>query len=152
VFLPYLTGERTPHNDPSATAQFAGLRVEHDAAALAFAVLEGVAFALSDCLDVLVAAGAAPKSCMFVGGGARSAFWARIVADATGLTLDIPAGAEVGAAFGAARLGMLASGLPESQVCTRPPIRQRVEPGLFDPALVAQRKRRTLGLYRPGAD
>jgi xylulokinase len=87
-----------------------------------------------------------------VGGGARSAFWARIVADATGLTLDIPAGAEVGAAFGAARLGMLASGLPESQVCTRPPIRQRVEPGLFEPALVAQRKRRTLGLYRPGAD
>ncbi len=60
VFLPYLTGERTPHNDPLATAHFAGLTVEHDAAALGYAVVEGVAFALADCLDVLVEAGAAP--------------------------------------------------------------------------------------------
>ena len=48
VFLPYLAGERTPHNDPNATAKFDGLRTEHDAGALAYAVLEGVAFAMAD--------------------------------------------------------------------------------------------------------
>jgi xylulokinase len=108
IFLPYLTGERTPHNDPSATGLFAGLTAEHDAAALAYSVLEGVAFAFADGLDVLDAAGARPTNTMLVGGGARSAYWAQLIADATGLTLDVPESAEVGAAFGAARLGMLA--------------------------------------------
>jgi xylulokinase len=149
LFLPYLTGERTPHNDPTATGHFAGLAVEHDAAALAFAVLEGVAFALSDCLDVLVAAGASPTSCMLVGGGARSAFWARLIAEATGLTLDIPEGAEVGAALGAARLGMMAAGWSEGEVCRRPALRSRVAPTMAEPDLVAERRRRTLALY-PG--
>jgi len=148
LFLPYLTGERTPHNDPSATAHFAELTVEHDATALAYAVVEGVAFALSDCLSVLEAAGAGPRTCMLVGGGARSPFWASLIADATGLSLDIPADAEVGAAFGAARLGMLASGRKEHEVCVRPPIRHSIAPGLLDPAIVAARRSRTLGLYQ----
>ncbi|MFO1150638.1 MAG: xylulokinase [Alsobacter sp.] len=147
MFLPYLTGERTPHNDPNATAHLAGLRVEHDQGALTYAVLEGVAFALADCLDVLVAAGAPPRQCMLVGGGSRSAFWAQVIADATGLTLDVPAGAEVGAAFGAARLGMLAAGGSEAEVCGKPSVRRRVEPGLLDAALVARRKAATLALY-----
>jgi xylulokinase len=151
VFLPYLTGERTPHNDPNARAQFAGLRLEHDAAALAFAVLEGVAYALSDCLDVLKAAGVEPRSCMLVGGGSRSTFWAQIIADATGLNLDIPAGAEIGAAFGAARLSMLAAGGSEEQICARPAIKQRVAPGRFDPSVMSERRSRTLGLYQPPA-
>ena len=81
VFLPYLTGERTPHNDPNATAKFDGLRAEHDAGALAYGVLEGVAFALADGLDVLKAANAAPRSCMLVGGGSRSAYWNALLAD-----------------------------------------------------------------------
>ena len=118
--LPFLTGERTPHNDPDLTAQFAGLRLEHDAAALAFAVLDGVAYALSDRLDVLRSAGVEPRSGMLVGGGSRSTFWTQIIADATGLKLDIPAGAELGAAFGAARLGMLAAGGNEDAVCAMP--------------------------------
>jgi xylulokinase len=148
VFLPYLTGERTPHNDPDATAQFARLRSEHDAAALAFAVLEGVAYALSDCLSVMKAAGVEPRSCMLVGGGSRSSFWAQIIADATGLNLDIPAGAELGAAFGAARLGILAAGGSEKEICVRPIIKQRVEPGHFDPAIMSERRDETLGLYQ----
>jgi xylulokinase len=147
LFLPYLAGERTPHNDPGATAQFAQLSMEHDAAALAYAVLEGVAFALSDCLDVLRAAGAAPRSCMLVGGGARSDLWARLIAEAGGLSLDIPAGAELGAAFGAARLGLLAAGASEAEVCRRPRLRAAVNPGRLDAAVLAERRARTLALY-----
>ena len=60
VFLPYLSGERTPHNDAAATGLFAGLRAEHGADALVFAVMEGVAFAFADGVDVLEAAGARP--------------------------------------------------------------------------------------------
>ena len=151
VFLPYLTGERTPHNDPGATAQFAGLRLEHDASALAFAVLEGVAYALSDCLDVLRSAGVEPRSCMLVGGGSRSTFWTQVIADATGLKLDIPAGAELGAAYGAARLGMLAAGGSEDEVCAKPAIKQSVSPGRFDASIMKARRERTLGLYRRSA-
>jgi xylulokinase len=144
VFLPYLTGERTPHNDPAATAAFAGLRIGHGPAALAYAVMEGVAFALADGMDVLTAAGAAPLSCVLVGGGARSAFWAQMIADATRVGFDIPDGAELGAAFGAARLGMLAAGMSEAEVCIKRPVRRRIEPGAVD---LAARRARMLGLY-----
>jgi xylulokinase len=148
VFLPYLNGERTPHNDPTATAHFAGLRAGHDAAALAYAVMEGVAFALADGLTVLADANAAPRGCMLVGGGARSRFWAGLIADATGLTLDVPEGAEVGAAFGAARLAMLAAGMDEAAVCAKPPLRDRIAPSGRDPHMIARRRERTLSLYR----
>lgn len=148
LFLPYLSGERTPHNDPTASAHFAGLRAGHDAAALAYAVMEGVAFALADGLAVLSDAHAAPTTCMLVGGGARSRFWGGLIADATGLTLDVPEGAEIGAAHGAGRLAMLAAGLPEGIVCTKPPLRDRIAPSGRDPQVVARRRERTLSLYR----
>jgi len=152
VFLPYLTGERTPHNDPFATAQFAGLTVEHGADALGYAVLEGVAFALADCLDVLVEAGAAPRSCMVVGGGSRSAFWAQLISDVTGLTLDLPLGAEIGSAFGAARLAMLAAGGPEAEVCVKPPVRRSFAPQASHAPLLSERRHRMRSLYqRPAA-
>jgi len=73
-------------------------------------VLEGVAFNFADGVDVLTEAGARPKATMLVGGGARSALWGQLIADATGLTIDLAAGAEAGAALGAARLAMLAAG------------------------------------------
>ena len=110
IFLPYLSGERTPHNDAAATGLFAGLRAEHGSPALIYAVLEGVAFAFADGVDVLSEAGARPKVSMLVGGGARSSLWGQMIADATGLTIDLAAGAEAGAALGAARLAMLAAG------------------------------------------
>ncbi len=150
VFLPYLTGERTPHNDPHATAAFGGLTAEHDAAALAYAVIEGVAFSLKDCLDVLVEAGAPPLTCMMVGGGARSAYWAQLIADATGLTLDLPRGAELGAAFGAARLGMIAAGGVEAQVCLKPQVRARFTPDAGRAESLGARGARMRALYRPG--
>ena len=151
VFLPYLTGERTPHNDPNATAAFAGLTADHDAAALAYAVIEGVAFALQDCLDVLQEAGAAPTSCMFVGGGARSAYWGQLLADVTGLTLDLPEGAELGAAFGAARLGMIAGAeAAEAEVCVKPRVRASFSPVSGPRDLLRERGARARALYRPG--
>lgn len=150
VFLPYLTGERTPHNDPLATAHFGGLTAEHGADAVAYAVIEGVAFALADCLDVLVEADAAPRSCMLVGGGSRSGYWARLIADITGLTLDLPVGAEVGSAFGAARLAMLAAGGAEAQVCVKPAVRASFAPDAAAAGLLGERRRRMRALYRRG--
>lgn len=149
LFLPYLTGERTPHNDPNATAKFDGLRAEHDVGALAYAVLEGVAFALADGLDVLKAANAAPRSCMLVGGGSRSAYWNALLADVLGLSLDLPEGAEIGAAFGAARLGMLAAGAGTVEaVCRKPAIRACFEPDAERTTVLAKRRERYLGMYR----
>lgn len=148
LFLPYLTGERTPHNDPSATGHFAELRIEHDASALAYAVLEGVAFALTDCLGVLKEAGAPPRSCMLVGGGARSDFWAQLICDVSGMSLDLPEGAEVGAALGAARLGMMAAGGSEGEVCFKPATRRRFEPASARTNSLAARRIRTLELYK----
>ena len=127
IFLPYLSGERTPHNDAEATGMFAGLRAEHGADALVFAVMEGVAFSFADGVDVLDAAGARPVRPLLVGGGARSEFWAQMIADVTGLTIDLASGAEAGAALGAARLGMLAAGAGSVEaVCLRPPAPARV--------------------------
>ncbi|HEY8381576.1 MAG TPA: xylulokinase [Microvirga sp.] len=147
LFLPYLTGERTPHNDPQATGQFARLRVEHDVGALAFAVLEGVACALADCLAVLAEANATPTTCMLVGGGSRSRFWAQIIADRAGISLDLPEGSEHGAAAGAARLAMLAAGCSQDDVCKQPHVRERISPDLSDPELSALRRSAVLELY-----
>ena len=121
VFLPYLSGERTPYNDAEATGMFAGLRASHGADALVFAVMEGVAFSFADGVDVLDAAGARPVRPLLVGGGARSEFWGQMIADVTGLTIDLAEGAEAGAALGAARLGMLAAGRRQRRSRLHPP-------------------------------
>jgi xylulokinase len=149
LFLPYLSGERTPHNDPAASGAFVGLRAEHGADALVYAVMEGVAFAFADGLDVIEAAGARPRSTLIVGGGARSPFWAQLIANATGLTIDLPAGAEAGAAVGAARLAMLAAGAgDEAMVCRAPAVERRFEPSAERAMLLAPRLKRFGALYR----
>jgi len=104
VFTPYLSGERTPHDDPTASAAFSNLRIGMGPLHLGRAVLEGVAFALADCQDALVAAGAPIDRIALIGGGARSRFWAQIIADAIDRPLAIPAQAALGPALGAARL------------------------------------------------
>jgi xylulokinase len=149
IFLPYLSGERTPHNDAGATGLFAGLRAEHGADALAFAVMEGVAFSFADGVDVIDAAGAKPSSTMIVGGGARSTFWAQMIADATGLTIDLAESAEAGAALGAARLAMLAAGAgDEATICARPAIDRSFAPHAERAARSAPRLRRYRALYQ----
>jgi len=112
LFLPYLTGERTPHADPEARGAFTGLSVRHDRGALVRAVLEGVAFGLRDCLDVLADMGPKPESARASGGGARSRLWLSIVASVLELPLDRVA-LDAGAAFGAALLGGVAAGVYE---------------------------------------
>ena len=107
TFLPYLAGERTPHADPGARGSFTGLSLRHDRGALVRAVLEGVAFALRDALDLV---GAAPGVVGRVsGGGARSELWLQILASVLELELERPA-VDEGAAFGAALLGGVAAG------------------------------------------
>ncbi|MBW4021650.1 MAG: xylulokinase [Proteobacteria bacterium] len=110
LFLPYLTGERSPHNDPWARGVLFGLTSDSTRAQMIQAVLEGVAFSLADGVEALTAAGVAVGEAGFIGGGARSRLWARIIAAATGLTLNRFDGGAHGAAFGAARLGRMATG------------------------------------------
>jgi xylulokinase len=149
IFLPYLSGERTPYNDAEATGMFAGLRASHGADALVFAVMEGVAFSFADGVDVLDAAGARPVRPLLVGGGARSDFWGQMIADVTGLTIDLAQGAEAGAALGAARLGMLAAGAGSIEaVCTRPSTQSAFTPDAARAAMHAPRLKRYRALYK----
>jgi xylulokinase len=110
VFSPYLSGERTPHDDPLASATLSNLRFAASPAHLGRAVLEGVAFAIADCHEALTAAGAPIDTIALIGGGARSRFWARIIASAIDRPLLLPAHAALGPALGAARLARRAVG------------------------------------------
>ncbi len=114
LFLPYLTGERTPHNDPNARGVFFGLRPDTTPAELAGAVLEGVALAFADGLDVLTETSDGTSQQVndisVTGGGARLPYWGRLIAAALRRPLTYRAGGEVGAALGAARLARLAAG------------------------------------------
>ena len=134
VFLPYLMGERTPHNDPKAKGVFFGMTPDTDRAALGRAVLEGVSFAFADGLQALQAAGTRLGSISVIGGGARSRFWGRILASTLNAPLDYHAGGEVGPAYGAARLAIMAvTGAAPADVALRPDVDATVDP---DPALV----------------
>ena len=120
-FLPYLDGERTPHNDAAASGAFVGLRAATGRSQIVQAVLEGVAFAARDNLAALSAAGGAIAEVDLVGGGSRSPLWAQICADVLGIAVHRVEEGEVGAALGAARLGRLAAtGEDPAQICTRP--------------------------------
>lgn len=112
VFTPYLTGERTPHDDPTLTASFSGLRAGMGPMHLAQAVMEGVALALADGHDALTGSGARIGTVTLTGGGARSALWARLVAAAIGLPLFVQGDAQTGPALGAARLARHGVGGP----------------------------------------
>ena len=110
LFLPYLTGERTPYPDPLARGAFVGLTVHHGRAHLTRAVLEGVAFGLRDSLELMLAAGLShPTEIRATGGGIRSALWRQILADVLGAAIVTTTGAE-GAAQGAATLAAVGAG------------------------------------------
>ena len=129
LFLPYLTGERTPHNDPNAMGVFFGMTSATERADLTRAVLEGVAFAFADGQAALEAAGTAIGETSVIGGGARSQFWGRILASVLNRPLTYHSGGEVGPAFGAARLGRLAAtGEAPTAICTRPATERVLEP------------------------
>jgi xylulokinase len=120
-FLPYLDGERTPHNDAAAAGAFVGLRSGTGRDQIVQAVLEGVAFAARDNLAALGNASSMIMEVDLVGGGSRSVLWAQICADVLGIPVHRVEEGEVGAALGAARLGRLAAtGEELAQVCARP--------------------------------
>ncbi len=110
LFLPYLAGERTPHADPDARGAYVGLNLRHDRGALVRALLEGVAFALRDSLDLICELGSRPELGRVSGGGARSDEWLRILATVLELPLQRVVVDEA-AAFGAALLGGVACGV-----------------------------------------
>jgi xylulokinase len=147
LFLPYLAGERTPHNDPFAPGVFHGLKMATTRAGCTYAVLEGVAFGLADGLDALRAAGTQVQQLSLVGGGSRSPFWAQLIADALGVEIVVHAGSEAGGALGAARLGWLAAGGSVETVCTRPDIAARFTPDPQRHARLAPRLARFRDLY-----
>lgn len=147
IFLPYLSGERTPHNDPHAQGVLFGLTAGHDAASLGYAVIEGVAFGL---LDGWTSMGASPgevTQLSLVGGGARSPLWATLIASALGVPLVTHQGGETSGALGAARLAWLAAGGDVPSVCASPPVSDRFEPDAHLADLLASRYRRFRRLY-----
>jgi xylulokinase len=147
IFLPYLSGERTPHNDPHARGVFFGLDHGHDAAALGYAVIEGVAFGLRDGWASLGAPAGGVASLSLVGGGARSALWADLLASALGVPLVTRAGGETGGALGAARLAWLAAGGDEAAVCTALPVVTEHLPRAEASQVLAARHARFTDLY-----
>ncbi|MCV0394030.1 MAG: xylulokinase [Rhizobiaceae bacterium] len=129
LFLPYLSGERTPHNDAAIRGAFAGLGHESGQAAMTQAVLEGVAFAIRDCMEALKQAGTRLDRVTAIGGGSRSRLWLKTIATALGVPVDLPADGDFGAAFGAARLGLIASEKADPlAVCTPPATAETIGP------------------------
>jgi xylulokinase len=123
LFLPYLSGERTPHNNPHAKGVFFGLGHDTTRAELGRAVLEGVAFAFADSQQALVQGGAKIGRTALIGGGSRSRIWGEILASVLNRPLDLLADGEFGPAFGASRLARIAqSGESAADICTTPEI------------------------------
>lgn len=148
LFLPYLSGERTPHNDARAQGVFFGLTHAHDAAALGYAVLEGVGFGLLDGWQALQPQGGAAGALWLVGGGTRSAWWAELLAALLNTRLVTGVGAETGGALGAARLAWLACGGRVDEVCRTPAIARVAEPDAAVAAALRPRHARFQRLYQ----
>jgi len=110
LFLPYLTGERTPHLDPGARGAFFGLTSRHNVSHLTRAVMEGVAFSLRDSLEIMVALGTNPTQIRATGGGARSPLWRQLLADVFGRPI-VRTLTEEGPASGAALLAGVTAGV-----------------------------------------
>ncbi|MGA3680867.1 xylulokinase [Pseudomonas graminis] len=110
LFLPYLAGERTPHNDPLLRGGFMNLGHDSTPAMLGYAVLEGVGFGLLDAMNATLSAGATVNACALVGGGARSEYWAQLLANILDREVYTLHGSELSACIGAAKLGLLSIG------------------------------------------
>ena len=147
--LPYLSGERTPHADPAATASFFGLTHATTRDDLSYAVIEGVAFAFADGMRALREAGSAPERLLAIGGGARSDTWLQMLADALETPVDRPAGAEVGPALGAARLALMSLGHARDEVVVAPPLARSFAPDAARGAALQERLQRFRAAYAP---
>ena len=148
-FLPYLSGERTPHNDPHSRGVFFGLSARTERADLALAALEGVALGFADGMDVLLENGGAIGEISVTGGGARLPYWGSLLAAALDRPLTYRVGSDIGAAIGAARLARLAvTGESPQAVCVAPPVTRVIQPDAALTALLAGRRAVFRRLYR----
>jgi xylulokinase len=149
IFLPYLSGERTPHNDPNAQGVLFGLTSETSQASIAQAVLEGVAFAFRDGMDALLASGAKLDSIAVIGGGARSMYWGKILSSVLRRALTYRDSGAVGPAYGAARLARMgAENASIEDIGTAPPILHVAEPDDRLGDLYSEKLSRYRALYR----
>ena len=127
LFLPYLGGERTPLNDATVRGAFLGLEHAADTAALTRAVLEGVTHAFTDCQTALAQTGTNLERLIAIGGGSRSEYWLKALATGLRMEIDLPVSGDFGAAFGAARLAMMADGAG-AEVIAPPETARRIAP------------------------
>ncbi|WP_298260538.1 xylulokinase [uncultured Litoreibacter sp.] len=128
LFLPYLGGERTPLNNADIRGQFLHLEHSTDARQAARAVLEGVAFAFGDCQHALTSTGTQITRALAIGGGAKSDYWLSAIATTLGIPLIVPQTGDFGAAFGAARLAMMATTPAGLEIASMPPIAKTIDP------------------------
>lgn len=129
IFLPYLSGERTPHNNAAARGSFTGLSHSTDPALLAQAVMEGVAFAFRDCQRVLQDAGTEMGQLLAVGGGSKSDLWLKLIATNLDAEIALPEDGDFGGALGVARLGLCAAeGADPAEIMTMPAIKRVIKP------------------------
>ena len=129
VFTPFLDGCWSPRSDAGQRGGFFGLAHQHDDAAMTQAVMQGVAFAIRECADAFRAGGSDLRRLLAIGGGSRSRLWLSILASTLDLELDVPETSALGAAFGAARLGMIAAtGAAPATVLRRPALRETIGP------------------------
>jgi xylulokinase len=128
LFLPYLAGERTPHNDPLLRGGFMSLGHDSTPAKLGYAVLEGVGFGLLDAMNAVLSAGATINACALVGGGARSEYWAQLLANILDREVYTLHGSELSACIGAAKLGFLSIGQGKDLLQAGMPVKARYQP------------------------
>jgi len=128
LFLPYLGGERTPHNDTNIRGSFLHLDHSLDTVALTRTVLEGVTHAVRDSYDALSATGTRINRLIAVGGGSKSDYWVKALATSLDMPIDLPVAGDFGGAFGAARLGLMAASGSGVEVATRPDIARTITP------------------------
>lgn len=144
LFLPYLGGERTPHNDARVRASFLHLDHGSDRIAMTRSVLEGVTFAVRDSYDALRSTGTKIERLIAVGGGSKSDYWVQAIATVLELPIGLPVAGDYGGAFGAARLGIMAATGEGASVASAPKIERTIDPvaGLSDAFLEAHSKYR----------
>ncbi|GAB3485570.1 xylulokinase [Marinomonas epiphytica] len=150
TFLPYLSGERTPHNDPNAKGVFWGMGHDTDRLDFFQAVLEGVSFALLDGLEAVSSVQEVSQSMDVIGGGARSAYWLQMLSNIFSKDMVYRAGGEVGPALGAARLAALGVN-PEDQldrICSQPDIIKTLTPQQAQTDYYQQKHERYHALYQ----
>jgi len=148
-FLPYLSGERTPHNNPLAQGAFIGLTHDTNKLDMLYAVLEGVCFAFADGVDALHQSGTKATEITVIGGGAQSAYWRQLMADVLNTKITFRKGGEVGPALGAARLAQLAiePNLSIEQICPQPEAVQSHNPNAEIQPMLEQRRAAYMQAY-----